>query len=58
MYRVSWGGREIIADSRLGMELEGGLLGEGLEKAAFSILWFPGLPTWCMTIPPIISGLC
>ncbi|HPA19539.1 MAG TPA: glycoside hydrolase family 97 N-terminal domain-containing protein [Verrucomicrobiae bacterium] len=32
VYRVRWGGREIIADSRLGMELEDGLLGEGLEK--------------------------
>ncbi|MCC6355049.1 MAG: glycoside hydrolase family 97 N-terminal domain-containing protein [Verrucomicrobiae bacterium] len=32
VYSVRWAGREIIAGSRLGMELEGGLLGEGLEK--------------------------
>lgn len=33
VYHVRWGGREIIAASRLGMELEGDFLGEGLEIA-------------------------
>lgn len=32
VYRVRWGGREIIAESRLGLEMDGGLLGEALEK--------------------------
>lgn len=46
MYRVGWGGREIIADSRLGMELAGGFLGEGLEQvsatpSAHDSIWKP-----------------
>lgn len=36
VYRVRWKGREILAESRLGMEMEGGFLGEGIEIARVS----------------------
>lgn len=46
VYHVTWGGREIIAGSRLGMELAGGFLGEGLElvratPSAHDSMWKP-----------------